>query len=334
MAKVLGGDSSARHAAHPDHAKGAPIARLFVSYGVGQAGWVEDRLVPVLRAGGADKPMLHAGGGEEVLDTERSAVGAQVARRLLRAMDDADRQIVVLSPDYVANISCVDQLKAMVAKDPDFRYGTVIPILRESCVLPEGIVIPDSALVDLRNERRGTAWDQLLGACRSDLAVNPLTWLKVRDEVLQHLAANRSVNLVLGPEIKDAPLLADLGERLPGLTTIGLTGLKSATRRGLVTEILRLAGCTASVPLPPDDLELFDRYMETATTRRIILPAFDTVKHRFDFDQPLFESLAWTMKETPPRLVLLMVSELPLAELLLPNNPLIKLNLPTITLAR
>ena len=334
MASVFGSDGISRPSAFSDHPKGAPIAKLFISYGLGQAAWVEDRLVPVLQAGGAERPLLHAGGGEETLDTERSAVGSEVARRLYHAQDEADRQIVVLSPDYVANVSCDDQLKAAVAKDPDFRNGTVIPILREACSLPAGIEIPGTAMVDLRNERREHAWEKLLGACRSDLGVSPLAWLKARDQVLHHLETNQSVNLVFGPDIKDLPLLADLRERCHGLATIELTGLKTGTRRGLVTELLRMAGCTAPVPLAPDDLEVFETYMGTVATRRIILTAFDTVKNRFDFDQPLFESLAWAIGDTPPRLVLLLVSQQPLTHLLPGQNPLVKLNLSTVTLAR
>ena len=87
------------------------------------------------------------------------------------------------------------------------------------------------------------------------------------------------------------------------------------------------------MPSPPVDLELFDRYMETTSTHRIVVLNFDFVKRRLDFDQALFESLAKSMTATPAKLVLLLVSQQPLSKLLLAHNPLMALNLPVVVLA-
>ena len=333
MSKVFGTYSYFGQAVFTDYTRGTPISKVFISYGRQQADWVENRLAPVLCAGGAEMPMLHSGGGEEVVDTERSVVGAQLAHRLLQFQDSAERQIIVLSEDYVANTSCLDQLKHAIALDPDFSNGLLVPVLRESCTLPDGISIPESAIIDLRNERRSTAWEQLLVACHSQLGTSAPAWLKARDEVLRRLQADQSVNLVVDSTIDGEPLITDVRGRLKGLATIDIDSMKAGTRRGFVTEVLRLAGCTAAVPAPPVDLELFDRFMASAETNRIALMNFDIVKRRLDFDQPMFESLAAVMASTPPRVVLLMVSQLPLNRLLLPHNPLVKMNLPTVTLA-
>ena len=333
MAKAFGTYSYFGNPQLIDYQSGAPISDVFISYSRDQAEWVEGQLVPVLIAGGADVPVLHPGGGEELVDTERSAVGAQTAQRVLAAQDQAERQIIILTEEYVNNVSCLDQLRHAISKDPDFRYNMVIPVLREDCTLPEDIAIPERLIIDLRNDRRATPWDQLLSACQSALGTTATAWLKARDEVIRHFSANRSVNLVIDPNLDQEVFLDHLRERIAGLTTIDVNSFKAGTRRGLVTELLREAGCTHAVPTPPADLELFDQYMETAGTHRIVALNFDFVKRRLDFDQALFESLGKAMSASPPRLVLLLVTQQPLSKLLLAHNPLIKLNLPTVVLA-
>ena len=333
MAKAFGSYSYFGNPQLIDYKSGAPISDVFISYGRDQAGWVEGQLVPVLIAGGADVPTLHAGGGEELVDTERSAVGAQLSHRILQAQDQAERQIIVLSEDYVSNVSCLDQLRHAISKDPDFRDGLVIPVLREDCTLPENIQIPERAIIDLRNDRRATPWDQLMSACQSDLGTSATAWIKARDEVVRHFSAHRSVNLVIDPNLNQDVFLTHLGERIADLATIDINSFKAGTRRGLVMDLLQVAGCDTPVPPPPDDLLMFDRHMEAAATQRIVVLNFDCVKRRLDFDQALFDSLAKAMTATPARLVLLLVSQQPLAKLLPAHNPLMALNLPVVILA-
>ncbi len=333
MAKAFGSYSYFGNPQLIDYKSGAPISDIFVSYSRDQAPWVESQLVPILIAGGASVPVLHPGGGEELVDMERSAVGAKLAHRVLEAQNQAERQIIVLSPDYVTNVSCLDQLRHAITKDPDFRYGLVVPVLREDCTLPDDIKIPDRLIIDLRNDRRGTPWNQLLSACQSDLGTTATAWLKARDEVTLAISAGRSVNLVIDPNLNQETLLKHLGERIANLATIDINGFSAGTRRGLVTDILRVAGCPSSVPSPPLDLELFDRYMSTANTQRIVVLNFDLVKRRLDFDQALFESLAKAMTSAPAHLTLLFVSQQPISMLLLPHNPLMKLNIPVVMLA-
>ncbi len=333
MAKAFGSYSYFGNPQLIDYQSGAPISDIFISYSRDQAAWVEGQLVPVLIAGGADVPVLHPGGGEELVDTERSAVGAQTAQRVLAAQDQAERQIIILSEEYVGNVSCLDQLRHAIAKDPDFRYGLVVPVLREDCALPEDIRIPERLIIDLRNDRRATPWDQLMSACQSDLGTSATAWLKARDEVIRHFSANRSVNLVIDPNLDQEVLLDHLRERIADLTTIDVNSFKAGTRRGLVTEILRVAGYDGAVPTPPADLEMFDQYMAGAGAHRIVVLNFDFVKRRLDFDQALFESLAAAISAAPAKLVLLLVSQQPLSKLLLAHNPVMKLNLPVVVLA-
>ncbi|MEI8393326.1 MAG: toll/interleukin-1 receptor domain-containing protein [Rhodospirillaceae bacterium] len=333
MANVFSSYSYFGNAVYTDSAGGAPVSKVFISYDHGQKDWVEGQLVSVLRAGGADMPMLHAGGGEELIDTERSPVGAATTRRLMEAQTDAERQILVLSPGYLANASCVEQMKFALSRDPEFRYGLIIPVMRESCSLPAGIKIPESAVIDLRNGKRGTPWQQLLGACSSQIGTSALAWLKARDAVMNHMKAGRSVNLVVDTALDGTPMVMDLRDRIPGLATLDIEGFKASSRRGLLAEILRIAGCNEAVPATPGDLELFKRYMATAPTHHIALLNFDNVRRRLDFDQPLFESLAATLASTPPGLALLCLTRQPLNRLLPAQNPLVKLNLPVVTLA-
>ncbi|MEI6557132.1 MAG: toll/interleukin-1 receptor domain-containing protein [Rhodospirillaceae bacterium] len=312
---------------------GAPISNLFISFSRDQADWVENQLVPVLVAGGADTPLLHAGGGEELVDTERSAVGARLAHQLLAAQDQAERQIVVLSKDYLANVSCLDQLRHALGRDADFRSGLVIPVRRDACPLPDGIDIPESLIIDMRNDRRAPPWDQLLAACRSRLGVGAVSWLQACDAVIGHVAAGRSVNLVIDPAVEPGTFLRHLGRRIAGLAVVDIGSPQAATRRGLISELLRAIGCATALPSSPVELELFDRALGTAPTLRAAVANFDFVARRLDFDPPLFDSLARAIAATPPGLVLVLQSGRPLREVMAPENPLMAFGLPVVTLA-
>lgn len=100
---------------------------VFVSYNHRQADWVHDRLVPVLKAGGA----------EVLVDHERFTAGKAVVGQMDATQDAAEVHLLVLSPDYVASDYCVHEMERAVARDPNFEDGVVVPVRRVDVDLPE-----------------------------------------------------------------------------------------------------------------------------------------------------------------------------------------------------
>ncbi len=76
------------------------MTKVFVSYCHAQGEWVWDRLVPVLKAGGA----------EVLIDRERFEAGKAIFGQMDAVQDQAERQLLVLSPEYLAS-------KAVLARD-------------------------------------------------------------------------------------------------------------------------------------------------------------------------------------------------------------------------
>lgn len=66
--------------------------RIFVSYRHSQGDWVWERLVPCLKAGGA----------EVLIDRERFRIGKALPGQMDALQDQADRHLLVLSLEYLA----------------------------------------------------------------------------------------------------------------------------------------------------------------------------------------------------------------------------------------
>jgi hypothetical protein len=64
--------------------------KVFISYCHAQVDWVAGRLLPCLKAGGADV----------LIDRERFKPGKPVVGQMDAALDQSDRQVLVLSPEY------------------------------------------------------------------------------------------------------------------------------------------------------------------------------------------------------------------------------------------
>ena len=141
------------------------MAGVFVSYCHAQGEWVWDRLVPVLKAGGA----------EVLIDRERFEAGKAIFGQMDAVQDQAERQLLVLSPEYLASKPCTHEMKRAIDLDPDFNQGIVIPGLRADCKLPNNIKRPNPLYVDLRDDRQDEPWDKLLAACGADLGSPPRT---------------------------------------------------------------------------------------------------------------------------------------------------------------
>lgn len=293
---------------------------VFVSYSHQQGEWVGDRLVPCLRAGGA----------EVLIDRERFAAGRAVVGQMDATQDAADVHVLVLTPEYLASDFCRHEMERAIATDPDFERSTVVPVRRAGGPLPDAIGGPNPLCADLRDDGAAEPWDLVLGACGADLGTAAPVWLRARDEVRRYLERGQSVNLVTGPGVAWRPLIADLrrGE-LTDLATVDLEKPAVYERRGLVAEILRALGATAPVPAEPGDLAVLERTLEARSRPiRLALTHFDSAS-RYDVD--LFRALRYLVMDSRS-LVLLAQSRRPFAAFLPTEHPLSELDVRAVEL--
>jgi len=289
--------------------------KVFISYSSKHGEWVWDRLVPCLRAGGAGI----------LIDRERFQAGKGVVGQMNATQDKADRHVLVLSPDYLASAYCLHELDRATAFDPHFERGTVIPVLRADCKLPRKITKP--LYVDLHDDRKGAQWKKLLDGCGADLACDASEWFRVRDEVRRFLRRDDSVNLVIIGRPKWRELIGNLSSQddpkgpLPRLSVIDFQAGATASRRGLVTEIIQALGGSIRVPQEPEDLVELDRFIKARGKSYLVLEHFDYAAKRDCYGIDLFATLRDLVTEKK-NLVLLIQSRAPLATLLPPDHPM------------
>ncbi len=296
---------------------------VFVSYNHTQGEWVWDRLVPVLKAGGA----------EVLLDRERFTAGRGILGQMDATQDSGEVQILVLSPEYLASDYCGHEMARAVALDPRFEDGVVVPVKRVDVTLPDVVSDPNPLYAELIDESVAAPWDLVLGACGADLGTGAPAWLAARDEARRLLERGRSVNLVVGGAVAWRQLLADLARgELADLVTVNLEQPATASRRGLVEEILRAFGMTSPVPPEPEDLGVLDRCLAARPRGRLALTHFDLAAARETYGVDLFAALRYLVMDSR-RLVLLVQSRKPFATLLPAGHPLSEIDLQTVDLS-
>lgn len=249
------------------------MTRVFVSYSHRQGEWVWDRLVPVLKAGGA----------EVLIDRDRFEAGKSVLGQMDEVQDEAERHVLVLSQEYLASKYCAHETKRAIARDPDFRRGMVIPVLRADCKLRNRVKWPEAVYVDLRDDRQEEAWGKLLPRCGANLGAGAAHWLDVRDEVRQLLTQDHSVNLVVrGKCLAWRGLIQHLADwHVPGLVQVDLNSGHTTHRPGLLREMLGGQKSHPVLPDPPEDLSHFQAAVESRPAfTRIALLDFDMVTQR------------------------------------------------------
>ncbi len=296
--------------------------KVFVSYSHHQGDWVWDRLVPVLKAGGA----------EVLIDRERFTAGRELLGQMDAAQDAADVNVLVFSPDYLASASCLHEMERAIAHDPRFKNGIVVPVKRVDVELPEAIRQPNPLCVDLTDERIPQPWDLLLQACDAHLGTSAPSWLAARDETRRFLERGQSVNLVVDYDIAWRELLDDLqsGE-LADLVLVDLEKGTTASRRGLIAEILGAIGMAAPIPPEPEDLGALDRHLSSRPHSLLALTHFDLVTERPAYGVDLFAAFRYLVMESR-QLTLLVQSRRPFAALLPAGHPLSDIDLKTVEL--
>lgn len=287
--------------------------RIFISYCHKQGDWVWDDLKPVLAAGGA----------EVLIDRERFVAGKTVAGQMDATQDRAEMSVLVLSPDYLASDYCRHEMQRALARDPDFQNGLTIPIVREQCTLPAAIINPNPLYVDLQNDKIPEQWHLLLQACAADLGCDAPHWLHVRNEVARFLRDGQCVNLVVHGKPQWRALLDHLlKERLPDMGEVNVASGRTATRRGLVAEMLRASGATVAVPAEPDDLACLEETLEARLLTRLLFTNFDMVARRdYRNKDDLFSSLRHLISDRR-KLVLLIQSRSYFRDLIPADHPL------------
>lgn len=312
------------------------MARVFVSYSHADAEWVWMRLKPCLEAGGADV----------LIDRERFRAGHAVYAQMDATQDRADLHVLVVTKPYLASQACSHEMARALALDPAFLNGVVIPIRRDDGSWPSELTRPNPLYVDLRDDGGDAAWDLLLTACHAVLAPGAPAWLRVCDEVVRWLTRKESVNLVVnGDNVPWRALIDHLQgcsvprTLVPDLKAVDLESGATASRRGLLSEILRALGVTASLPDKPHDVVEFERLLRGLPFSRLALAHFDLVAHRLEeYGLDLFSTLRHAISPWPsddvgrPRekkLALVIQSRRPLVTLLPPDNPLSQLDVKT-----
>jgi hypothetical protein len=299
--------------------------RVFVSYSHQQGEWVWQRLVPVLKAGGA----------EVLIDKERFQLGKAMVGQMDALQAQAERHLLVFSPDYLASPYCLHEMKKAVALDPGFIQGFIVPVLREACSLPKPFPKTNPLYADLQNDANAEVWDKLLQACAATgLGAKATDWLAARDGIRKYLERNQSVNLVVnGDGVNWRGLLEHIAaDYLPDLARVDLQHPDTTSREGLLSAIAKAMGATVKIPPKPHDLAEFNRLFNgRSAPARLCLSHFDLAAHREYYDVDLFSTLRYLNMETR-QLVLLVQSKQAFGSLLPLGNPLSDMNLQTVEL--
>jgi len=267
--------------------------RVFVSYSHRQGDWVRERLVPVIRASGA----------EVIVDAEAGVAGLSLKRQMERWAGEADHVVAVMSPDYLASAACGFEWKRSLLKDPGFESGGVIlPILREDCALPKVLSGPGAPLyVDLRADRRGDRdnaleekWALLLRAWDGTLGARTVDWLHALEEVVGYLSRNESVNLVSNGTARWRAVIAEAGGRLDGGLPVVDLGLPAARVRARFLDALARAVGLGGVPIdgePGADILAFSDALRRSEPVRVAVKHFCECRGLPGFDREFFNML-------------------------------------------
>jgi hypothetical protein len=293
---------------------------MFISYSHKQGEWVWDRLVPCLKACGA----------EVLFDKEEFEAACALKQLEEDIQSRADLNVLVFSPDYLTSKYCQREMERAIERDPKFESGITIPVLRVQCDLPPAIALPAPLYVDLRDDQNADSWKLLLEKCDSDLGTPAPQWLKARDDIRRYLIRGESVNLTVQGEVKWRPLIEDLRRdpSLADLRGVDLTDPETYARQTLVQAILSACGVPGPVPDKPHDLVEFGRALKLRpNAAHLALTHFDHVAHRADYEIDLFAALRYQMTESR-KLVLLIQSRKPFLSLLPKEHPLSTITAP------
>jgi hypothetical protein len=227
------------------------MPKVFVSYSHAQREWVWGRLVPVLKAAGADV----------LIDVERFNAGVACFRQMDAEQDAADLHVLCFSDEYLSSKFCNREWQRAVQSDPSFSVGKVVPIvLKAGLTLPKQIRGPTPLHVNMRDDRDPEVWKLLLRSLRLDWNCCPVSWLDAAEGTARKLQNGECVNLLLPRSLNNGhrqpmeALLAHLRNAtlprklLPDLKQVDLHSGVCSTLSGLLSQILDQAGIRQELP--------------------------------------------------------------------------------------
>ena len=101
--------------------------RIYVSYSNCKSEWVADYL----------KPLIESFSGTEVTIHDADMIAGQpISMERLRLIVQADKVVIVCSPDYAQSPWCRYELYQAIAKQPSLAEGRIIPVLCDGCPRP------------------------------------------------------------------------------------------------------------------------------------------------------------------------------------------------------
>ena len=300
--------------------------RIFVSYSHAQKDWVWEKLVPCLRAAGADV-CLDSGRREARI----GAFGCMDAEQ-----DSAGLNLLVLSPEYLAGPDCMHEMQRAFSRDPDLSNGSILIVHRVECDLPRRIDGSKPFYFDLRDDGDAAAWDRLLDACGVELGTPAPDWFAARDGLVASLAHGRSAHLVVRGEPRWRQMVGRVRtilEKKHGkrLGIVDLSDPATISRQGFVAHLLRACGSLHSAPQAPDDLGVLSDVLCAQSNAVIAILDFDLALQR-DYGYDLYVLLRTHVVEFRSLSVLILTREECGAEFS-PNHPLMSLDMTTIPLS-
>lgn len=266
-----------------------------------------------------------------LIDVERFRAGFGVVGQMNAEQDGADASLLVLTPEYLQRPDCLHEMRRAIARDPNFTNGSTIPVILEKCDLPDDIKIPKPLRIDLTNDKDSAKWDMLMEGCEADLGADVPHWLEARDEILRYLERNQSVNLVVTGDPKWKELIAHIQtDRVKQLGVVDLDKGSTASRRGLVKELLGACGIQRPVPPEPEDLIELDGAISARGMSHIAMLHLDnSISRRYGTD--LFSALRFLIMESR-KLALLAQSRQHFSQLVPQDHPLSAIDLKTVEL--
>jgi hypothetical protein len=185
------------------------MTSVLVSYSQHQAEWVQKRLLPVLKAGGANLvPKLTY---NEVYNDRGKSITELIGERV----DGDNIIIVILSEEYWKNPDClVEWTRALKRNEGSSNGINIIPITREECRSPNELTHSILPCVNLIDDGVEDQWGRLLAECEISLRTKVIDWLDALEEMVLLLGQRRSVNLVASDPVKWHALIEAVDERL------------------------------------------------------------------------------------------------------------------------
>lgn len=298
------------------------MTKVFISYSHKQENWVLDRLVPVLRAGGA----------QILIDTERFRLGHGVIGEMDTTQDAAERHVLCISDDYLSSDYCQHEMNRALAIDPH-GAGIALPLRLKSAAMPDRL---RSLLYgDFSDDTQAAPWAKLLRACDADLGIDGPRWLAARDHVLRYLQRDQpqSVNLVVRvARARWQGLLTDVMDRLGRrIAKIDLEDGATTTRQHFLNEILAGLGIKQQVRVGQDLVDFSRILREEAHPAVVGLVHFERIE-RFRDDIDLSAAFRNLIMEHR-KLILLVQSHDPFSKLLPKAHQLSDIDIKTVELA-